>query len=393
LCDHGAILGRAGSGKSGTARLLLEHELRAGHRAGVIDPKGDWWGARLVKSGKTASEFKIIVFGGDHADVQITDDMGKTLGTILAGSSENFIIDLSGFSVAGMRRFMTGFAEAFFDHNRAPITLFLDEADQLAPQRLSGEQAILLHRMERLVRQGRQRGIFMWMLTQRPAVLNKNLLSQAETLVAMKVTTVHDRKALSGWMEAHDPEAAAGVEKDIARLGVGEAFVWVPGADFLKRVQFPLFATYDSGRTPRHGETLENVKLKPLDLGEFAKLLAAGEKAGDELAATKSALKATLDSLTHERQRHRESRAELASTSVQLERLLTVFAAIQMRMGFAIGSPVIEPQGLDKPFEEFVMVEESDGVVRAIPRRGDNPGLAKKARTRVRKANLPEKTS
>lgn len=391
LRDHGAILGRAGAGKSGTGRFFFEHELRAGHRTGAIDPKGDWWGIRLAKSGSSPSAFKVIVFGGSHADVPITDDMGKALGTILAGSSENFIIDLSAFSVAGMRRFMTGFAEAFFDVNRAPITLFVDEADQLAPQRLSGDQATLLHRMERLVRQGRQRGIFMWMLTQRPAVLNKNLLSQAETLVAMKVTTPHDRKALSEWMQAHDPDAAARVEKELAKLEVGEAFVWVPTADFLERVQFPLFATYDSGRTPRHGERVADVKLKKLDVGEFSKLLEGDEKKVDELAIAKAEARDAKDALAAERTAHRDTRAELHSTNQQYEKLLTIFVAIQMRIGAAIGSPQIEPLGLDKPFEQFVMVEGADGIVRAVPRAGDNPALAKAARGRVRRANSAPK--
>jgi len=387
LNDVGAILGRTGAGKSGTGRILLEHKLRAGHRAGVIDPKGDWWGARLAKSGKSPSPFKVIVFGGTHADVPITDDNGHVLGQVLAGSSESFIIDLSGFSIAGMRRFMMAFAESFFEHNLAPITLFVDEADQLAPQRVGADMANLLHRMERLARQGRSKGIFLWMLTQRPAVLNKNLLSQAETLVAMKVTTVHDRKALSEWMQAHSPEDAAIVEKDLAKLSVGEAFVWVPSADFLQRMQFPLFQTYDSGRTPQHGETVEDVKLKPLDVGEFGKLLAQEDAATDELAETKAALKTAQTALADERARHRETRAELASVNMREDRLLTVFAALQMRIGAAIGSPAIEPLGLDKPYEKFVMIEDSDGVVRAIPREGDNPNHSRKAKARVKRAN------
>lgn len=392
LRDHSALLGKPGAGKSVAAKVVFEHEMRQGHRTGCIDPKGDWWGVRLQPNGKVASAFKVLVFGGEHADVPISDTMGKALGTILAGSSENFIIDLSAFTVAGMRRFMIGFAEAFFDHNRAPITLFVDEADQLAPQRLSGDQTVLLHRMERLIRQGRQRGIIMWMLTQRPAVLNKNLLMMAETLIAMKITGTHDRKAIRDWMEVHDPETASMVEKGLSKLSVGQAFAYVPSAEFLEQVQFPLNSTYDSGRTPRHGEKVESVKLKPIDVGEIAKLLGGGEAPSDELAIAKAEARAAKDALTAERAGHRETRAELASTNQQYDKLLNIFVAIQMRMGAAIGSPAIEPLGLDKPFEQFVMVEESDGVVRAIPRAGDNPGLAKKARGRVRRAN-PAKES
>lgn len=172
---------------------------------------------------------------------------------------------------------MSDFTEALYENNRAPLTLFVDEADQLAPQKLPADMAMLLHRMERLIRMGRQRGIVMWMMTQRPQLLNKNLLSQAETLIAMKMTTPHDRKAIRDWMEAHDPEQAKEVEDNLAKLHVGEAYVWVPPADFLERIQFPLFSTFDSGRTPKHGERIGPIILPQIDVTEYEQALNLGD--------------------------------------------------------------------------------------------------------------------
>jgi uncharacterized protein len=384
--DCGAVLGRRGAGKSGTGRKMLEHELDAGHRCGVIDPKGDWYGIRAMKDGKP-SRFPVVVFGGAHADVEIDDKMGAAMGTVLASSSSSFIVDLSTFSTAGSRRFMSAFAEAFFMVNRSPITLFVDEADQLAPQRVSADQAHLLHHMESLIRQGRQRGIFMWMLTQRPAVLNKNLLSQAETLIAMQMTGPHDRKAIREWMDAHDPQQAAHVESQLSKLKTGEAFAWVPGANFLERVQFPLFETYDSGRTPQHGEVVGDVKLKPLDVGELKSLLQKDDTARDEAAELKQILDDATRALATERAAHRATRAELAHVNARENRLLDILIAIQLRIGAAIGSQEIEALPLEQPFEQFIMVEGLDGVVRPIPRAGDNPQLKSAAKRRVRRAN------
>lgn len=295
LHDCGAILGRRGAGKSATKQLFLEHELDAGHRCVLIDPKGDSWGIRLNPDG-TPSRFEVPIFGGEHGDVELRDGMGAMLGQMIAEHDLSCVVDLSGFSLAAMRRFMASFAEALFDHNRAPLTLFVDEADQLAPQTVPSEAARLLHHMERLIRQGRQRGIFMWMLTQRPQVLNKNLLSQAETLIAMKMTTPHDREAIAKWMEAHDPAKAKEVLKELSSLKIGEAFAWVPTADYLERVQFPLFSTYDSGRTPRHGEVIEGVTLPPIDMSAIGDALAAAtaeitpspapSKSSDDLVVT-----------------------------------------------------------------------------------------------------------
>lgn len=288
LEDCGAILGRRGAGKSATKTLLFEHELDRGRRCCLIDPKGDGWGIRLDPDGSPSRFQDVPIFGGAHGDLALDDAMGATLGALVATHDLSCVVDLSAFSIAGMRRFMRDFAESLFDNNRAPLTLFVDEADQLAPQRLPADMATLLHRMERLIRQGRQRGIFMWMLTQRPQVLNKNLLSQAETLIAMKVTTPHDRGAIRDWMEAHDPERAREVEATLAKLAVGEAWVWVPAADFLERVQFPLFSTFDSGRTPRHGERIEQVRLPPIDLTAIAAALASpSPHAGDDAGPVK----------------------------------------------------------------------------------------------------------
>lgn len=277
LDDCGAILGRRGAGKSATKTLLFEHELDLGRRCCLVDPKGDGWGIRLNPNGSPSRFQSVAIFGGEHGDISLEADMGKNVGELIAKRDLSCIVDLSSFSIAGMRRFMSDFAETLYENNRAPLTLFVDEADQLAPQRLPADMAMLLHRMERLIRMGRQRGIFMWMMTQRPQLLNKNLLSQAETLIAMKMTTPHDRKAIRDWMEAHDPEQAKEVEANLAKLHIGEAYVWVPPADFLERIQFPLFSTFDSGRTPKHGERIVPIILPQIDVTEFEQALDLGD--------------------------------------------------------------------------------------------------------------------
>jgi hypothetical protein len=383
MSDCGAILGRRGAGKSGTGRVLLEHELDAGHRCCVIDPKGDWYGIRLDKE-KKRSRFQIPVMGGQFADLPVTDDMGARIGQIVATHKDSFVVDLSSFHVAGMRRFMSAFAESLFMHNRHPLTLFVDEADQLAPQRVSADQAKLLHHMESLIRQGRQRGIFMWMLTQRPAVLNKNLLSQAETLIAMKMTGPHDRKAIREWMDAHDPETAARVEANLSNLNVGEAWAWVPAANFLERVQFPLFATYDSGRTPQHGDPVNDVDLPPLDTKALAEAMkGAGEDgAADELAEALRDLARVRGTLSDVRQ-------ELRLATARENAMLDLLIGLQNTIGAVIGSPQIMalPAGTD--LADYLMVLDADGVIRPIKRTGEPKPMIMAGRRRMREAKPP----
>ena len=54
LVMHVIILGKTRSGKSSKARLIVEHCLEQGQPVGIIDPKGDWWGIKLSKTGKSA---------------------------------------------------------------------------------------------------------------------------------------------------------------------------------------------------------------------------------------------------------------------------------------------------------------------------------------------------
>jgi uncharacterized protein len=386
LADCGAILGRRGAGKSGTGRSILETELDAGHRCCVIDPKGDWWGIRLLADG-TASPYTIPVLGGAHADIKISDDQGEVIGTMVATSGTSTVIDLSGFSRAGQVRFMRDFAEALFKHNREPLTLMVDEADQLAPQRVSAELAHLLHHMEALIRQGRQRGIFMWMLTQRPQVLNKNLLSQAETLIAMKMTTVHDRKAIHAWMEAHDPEKANKVMADLAHLSVGQAWAWVPGADFLERVQFPMFKTFDSGRTPQHGERVGEVELPKLDVGELAALLQKTDEVDDELAMLRAKLRTVQDEVRDLRERLAAATDAKRRAIAESNAWLELVTDVQDRIGFRVGSARIEAAPIGAVFDDFVMVPGEDGTVRPIARQPDSAPRVRQARAAINRAN------
>ncbi len=96
---------------------------------------------------------------------------------------------------------MAAFAEALYAANKEPLHLVLDEADLWAPQRpIKGWEGLLGH-IEEIVRRGRVRGFIPWLITQRPAVVHKDVLSQADILIAMKLTASQDRDAIGAWIE------------------------------------------------------------------------------------------------------------------------------------------------------------------------------------------------
>ena len=75
LDDRIAIVGTAGSGKTYAAKGFVERLLDTGARVTIVDPLGVWWGLRASADGSAAG-YPVVVFGGRHADVPITAEMG-----------------------------------------------------------------------------------------------------------------------------------------------------------------------------------------------------------------------------------------------------------------------------------------------------------------------------
>jgi hypothetical protein len=115
LDDRIAIVGTAGSGKTYTAKGFVERLLDAGARVAIVDPLGVWWGLRAGAAGSTG--YPVVVFGGRHADVAITANMGAPLGQLIARQALASVVDLSELgSNAARRQFMAAFAEAIYSY-------------------------------------------------------------------------------------------------------------------------------------------------------------------------------------------------------------------------------------------------------------------------------------
>src|SRR5881396_3657223 len=112
----------------------------------------------------------------------------------------------------------------------SPRHLFIEEAPEFVPQRTKvALTAQCKEAVERLVRLGRNRGYGCTLISQRPATVGKDVLSQCENLFVLRTTGPHDRKALSEWIQAKASDA--GLEKflgDLAGLENGHAWFWSP---------------------------------------------------------------------------------------------------------------------------------------------------------------------
>lgn len=293
LDDRLGFVGTAGSGKTYNAMSAAERILGQGGRMILVDPLGVWWGLRLKPDGKTPSPYNLPIFGGPHGDLPLTEHVGALIGETVAGMAESCILDLSALGTkAAERRFMLAFLTALYRKtNGEPVHIVFDEADMWAPQRLldkEGESAKLLGMMETIVRRGRVKGFIPWLITQRPAVVSKDVLSQVDGLIAFKLTSSQDRAAIGGWIEGQaDQQQGKAILASLPSLQRGQGVIWVPGRGILEQAAFPPKLTFDSSRTPARGEKRQAAELKPLNLGALKDKLAAVEtetKANDPKA-------------------------------------------------------------------------------------------------------------
>ena len=247
-----AILAKRGSGKTYCASVLVEEMLKAGQTVVVADPVGVWWGLRSAADGQ-GTGLPIVILGGDHGDAPLLTEAGAAVADLAAGERYSLVLDLSHFTPPEQTRFMTAFAERLYRVNRLPLHLVLDEADQFTPQVPEAGQQPLLWAMNRIVRLGRARGLGVTLISQRPAVLAKNVLTQTEVLITLRLTSPQDRKAVEAWVSAHDDRGRRQeMLASLPSLPVGTAWLWSPGwLELLQKVQVRRRETFDSSATPK----------------------------------------------------------------------------------------------------------------------------------------------
>ena len=262
-----AELAARGAGKSNTAAVMAEEMFRAGLPFVVIDPVRAWWGLRSSRDGKGPG-LPILIFGGKHGDVPLERGGGMLVADLIVDQRLTCVLDISEFeSESAKKQFLLDFARRLYQRNEQPLHLFLEEADDYIPQKPMRDELQLLRAWENIVRRGRSRGLGMTMITQRSAVLNKNVLTQCQTLIAMRTTGPQDIAAIESWLKYH--QQSKEILESLPSLEDGEAWVWSPR--FLKktvRVRFRMRETFDSGATPKMSKeakkpaTLADVDLK-----------------------------------------------------------------------------------------------------------------------------------
>lgn len=275
-----AFLGRRGSGKTYSAMKLAEEMLDAAVQIVVLDPVGTWWGLRLKADGKGAG-FPIPVFGGLHGDVPLEPSGGQLVADLIADRGIPAVLDVSQMLAGEQARFAYDFATRFFQRKKAApsvVHLFIEECQEFVPQNVArggGFEARMLHAFERLIKLGRNFGIGVSLISQRPQEVNKKALNQSEVLFAFQMTGPQERKAIQGWVS--DKGLTEDLGDLLPHLKVGEPHVWSPQwLQVSKTVKIGRKRTFDASSTPKVGAGKADVRpLAPVDIEQIRDAMAA----------------------------------------------------------------------------------------------------------------------
>lgn len=259
-----AILAIRGAGKTCTAAVIAEEMCRASMPWICFDPVGVWWGMRSGRDG-TPSGFPVVVIGGTHGDLPLEKNGGAKIAQALASENVFSVIDVSQESKHTWRQFLTEFCLELMQCNpESPRHLFIEEAPEFCPQRTKVMlTAQCKEAIERLVRLGRNRGYGCTLISQRPATVDKDVLSQCENLIVLRTTGPHDRAALQEWIEAQATDR--GLEKflsELAGLPNGHAWFWSPHwMNTFEKVRIRERLTFHPGATRTMGDAPKAVAL------------------------------------------------------------------------------------------------------------------------------------
>jgi uncharacterized protein len=223
-----AILAKRGAGKSYTAAVLAEEFYKNSVPFVVFDPIDVWWGLRFNKDGKSKG-LPVVVFGLEHADITLDRDMGKSIAQAIAKENVSVVISTFGMPKAAQRHLITEFSEEILRINNNPRHIFIEEAHEFVPQRIFGGEGKVFNAVSNLVVMGRNRGLGVTLINQRAATINKDVLTQIDTLLAFRNVAPQDRQALRVWVEYHAAEGDfEEFMKSLPSLPTGEGWIWSP---------------------------------------------------------------------------------------------------------------------------------------------------------------------
>ncbi|WP_435098821.1 helicase HerA domain-containing protein [Halarchaeum sp. P4] len=275
LTGRGFVTGKSGGGKSNTTSVVLEELLERQYPVMVVDTDGEYYGLK--------EEYELLHAGADEGcDIQVSPEHAERLATIALEENVPVILDVSGFldeNEADELVFET--ARHLFAKEKKlkkPFLLVIEEVHEYIPEGAGlGETGRMLIKVGK---RGRKHGLGVVGISQRPADVKKDFITQANWLVWHRLTWENDTKVVGRIVGSE-------YKDEVPDLDAGEAFVQADWTDeAVQRVQFKRKRTFDAGATPGLDD-FERPELKSVSdtlVEDLSDITSAEEQRQDRIA-------------------------------------------------------------------------------------------------------------
>ena len=126
------------------------------------------------------------------------------------------------------------FEFGLWSHGAAPIAVVCEDAHRYAPADPNEGFGPTRRSLVRLAKEGRKVGVSLWVASQRPTELDPTVLSQCNTIFAMRLANQADQEALRSAV----PDASTSLLSCLPSLGLGEAIAVGEGVPMPTRIRF-----------------------------------------------------------------------------------------------------------------------------------------------------------
>ncbi len=126
------------------------------------------------------------------------------------------------------------FEFGLWSHGASPIAIICEDAHRFAPADRHEGFAPTRKALARLAKEGRKTGVSLWAVSQRPTELDPAILSQCNTIFAMRLANQADQETL----RAVVPDASTSLLSSLPSLGTGEAIAIGEGVPLPTRMRF-----------------------------------------------------------------------------------------------------------------------------------------------------------
>lgn len=239
LTGRGFCSGKSGSGKTNTVSVIVEKLLANDLPLLIVDTEGEYYPL------KEAYELLHVGPNDDEYDRTISVDSVADVVTASLHQNVPIIVDISGFEEeATSHAIVEEIIASLFKQEKTvqkPYLVVIEEIHEYVPEQ--GKFDSLAEKIIRVAKRGRKRGLGICGVSQRPAAVAKDYITQCDWLVWHRLTWKNDVDVVRQILGSEYADS-------IIDLETGEAFLMTDWDEEIRRLKFLRKQTYDVGSTP-----------------------------------------------------------------------------------------------------------------------------------------------